>query len=282
MLRPLIIDLFEPLALLAVGGLGFVLGKRTHRLPRPLFLASVALGAVVATSLVFMAFAVAARVNTPRDWAGPVLHLVGGERVLACWSAIFLLGVAWSGRRRRFSRGFIGTLVAIAGLLILASGSGRLVWRLLGKEMWHHGVNQDGCLTQTTGLTCSPAAAVMLLDRYGIRTSEGEMAYLARTSPVGGTDSYAMAHALALKVRSRGWTARVRKADYDACLRRGSPFIAHVAMPGVGRHALFVERLTPDHAEIIDPRLGRPDQIDRKTFESWWDGRPIEVVGGER
>jgi len=114
----------------------------------------------------------------------------------------------------------------------------------------------------------------MLLHYYGIKTSEGEMAYLARTSLLGGTDHYALADALAAKLQSSAsfqlanspatahahmWTARVRQTDYDSCARAETTFVAHMVIPLVGNHALFVRRVTPDHADIIDPALAPPN-----------------------
>jgi ABC-type bacteriocin/lantibiotic exporter with double-glycine peptidase domain len=116
----------------------------------------------------------------------------------------------------------------------------------------------------------------MLLHRYGIRASEGEMAYLAGTS-LFGTDAQAIARALQQKVRERGWQARARRSEYEECARRREPFLAHVQGPDLG-HAVLVERMGGEQVEVVDPLEGSPRRLSREEFEGAWDGTVVEIV----
>src|SRR5262249_26849544 len=152
-------------------------------------------------------------------------------------------------------------------------------WRFCAPQSWQRYADAEGRLQQSSGLTCSPAVAVMLLHRYGIRASEGEMAYLAGTS-LFGTDAYSIARALQRKVEPHGWHVLVRHPDYEACAREKGPFLAHVKGPYLG-HALLVESASSDEVKVVDPLDGRRRTMSQADFEKVWDGTAIHVVRDE-
>ena len=115
----------------------------------------------------------------------------------------------------------------------------------------------------------------MLLHHQGIRASEGELAYRAGCSLLLGTDLYGSADALTGFLEPRGQAALVERVDYPSAVERDSPFVANVTLPGMGGHALYVERLTPEHADVIDPRYGQRSRMSRDEFEAIWEGRGI-------
>lgn len=269
--RSLVLDLLYPLMILTVGAIAFMLGAMLHAAPRTWY------RSVIGLVVFLAALAAVAHFYPIKDYTGALLSRIGGEGVLACWAGLLLLGVAWNSPRRTTSKSFVGFAVALACFGIIFLTSGPLQVRFFWKETWSRFPDPEGCLMQSTAISCSPTSATMLLSHYGIAASEGEMAYLAGTS-VTGTDQYAMARALSIKVRSRGWTARVEKTGWDACVASGIAFMAHTYIPRVGGHAIFVERLTPDHAAVIDPRTGSRSDIARDQFESWWNGRIIRIV----
>jgi uncharacterized protein len=179
---------------------------------------------------------------------------------------------------RRFSTGFLTCLAAIAGGLLFIESSGPLWWRFATPELYLNVPDSQGRLRQSSGLTCSPAAAAMLLHRYGIRASEGEMAYLAGTS-LFGSDAPGMARALNEKVRPNGWKAFSGHASYDQSVWRGVPFLAHVQRADLG-HAVLVEQVAPDGVRIIDPLEGESKQMSRAGFEQIWDGTVVWIDRG--
>jgi hypothetical protein len=271
MLHPLAVDLVTFLLPLCLGGIAFVAGRLLFRWPKPvrvlilsLTLAVVALGGASAAALL-------------PSGINAALSRLGGGTVVLSWAALLLLGVVWSLPKRSLSTSFLAVLAFVAGTLVVIESGGRLWWRFFAADAWQRTANPNGCLRQSSGVTCSPVAGVMLLHHHGIAASEGEMAYLASSS-LFGTDAWSLARALTEKVQPRGWEAEARQADYDSCLREGWSFVAHVRRPDVGGHAVFVERVLPDHVTGIDPLDGSPTKWNRADFERQWDGIVIRVL----
>jgi hypothetical protein len=255
-----------------LGALAFWGGRFFRRLP-----AAVRLG-LVTGAVVCVVGGAAALAGVLPDGVGRVVSLVGGGTVLLAWVALLLLGAAWAAPDRRLSSGFLACLAALAGGLLLIEGSGPLWWRFGAPGLWQNAPDADGRLRQSSGLTCSPAAAAMLLHRYSVPASEGEMAYLAGTS-LFGSDAPAMARALGAKVRPHGWAAHAGRAGYEDCVRWGGPFLAHVRGPDLG-HAVLVEEASEDSLRITDPLDGRPRRMSRGEFERVWDGTVIRIDRG--
>jgi hypothetical protein len=269
MFRPLFADLLTLLVPVGVGLLAFIGGWFFRRWPRWLQIACLGVAAAVVTG------GAVALVGPLPDDMSALVSLAGGSTVLLCWAALLMVGIAWAAPNRRFSTGFLACLAAVAGGLLFIEGSGPLWWRFGAPELDFNVPDSQGRLRQSSGLTCSPAAAAMLLHRYGVRASEGEMAYLAGTS-LFGSDAPAMSRALNEKIRPNGWKAYAGHADYDQCLRRGVPFVAHVQRADLG-HAVLVEQVSPDGVRIIDPIEGESKTLSRAGFELVWDGTVIWI-----
>lgn len=279
MLRPLPIDLLSFLLPLGAGVGLFYAGKRLYRLPPLFYRFAVALAVLV---VLLLAAAYAASLH---EWTASVLLPLGGQTSLTCWAAAFLLGVVWSAPGRSTSSGLLAALVGLVAVILALDGSGRLGWRFFGAEAWRNAPDPDGCLTQTTGWTCGPCAAAMLLHHHGIPTTEGEMAYLADTSWLGA-DLPRVAAALEAKAAAKGLSAHIKRTDYEACRRRGVPFLARTNIPNVGLHLLYVERAGAEDVELIDPLRGRRERMSRETFQGKWEGQVIYLAAnteeGER
>jgi hypothetical protein len=205
-----------------------------------------------------------------------VAFLPGGLRTCLCAAGLFLLGVVWSVPGRSMSSGFLLTLAAVAAVVIGIEASGRLWWRF--SPAWDRTADARGWLEQSDAKTCAPTAAVMLLHLIGLEAGEGEMAYLAGTSPLG-SEPAGIVRALEAKAGPHGWRVEARRASYDECVGRG-PFLAHIREGFLG-HALTVVAVTPEQVEVLDPALGRPRAIARRRFEAVWDGRPVRLVRDE-
>jgi hypothetical protein len=269
MMRSWHLDLLDALLPL-LAGYGAFLGGKCIRGLRPFWRVALLVLAVGVVALLVVAY------FTPlKDWTDPMLYRIGGETFPACLVALFLLGVVWGQPGRSTSSTFLAILVGLIGIILLVNHSGRLSWRWLGGAAWNNRADANGCVTQTTGWSCSPAAAVMLLHHHRIDATEGEMAYRARTNFLLGTSVYDMADAVSEKVGSLGGIAEVRRDGYEAWMLRGEPFLAHVTLPNLGGHALYVEQLTDDAAKVIDPRFGQRTTLSRPELERIWDGRGI-------
>jgi hypothetical protein len=273
MLHPLALDVLTLLLPLCLGGVTLAAGYLLFRWPKPIraFLLCLAIGAIAVGG--------SAAAGLLPGGINSVLSRLGGGTVLLSWAALLLLGVVWGLPKRSLSTGFLAALAVVAFTLLVIETGGRLWWRFPGGDLWQRTANADGCLRQSSGVTCSPAAGVMLLHHHGIAASEGEMAYLANSS-FFGTDAHSLCRALAEKVQDRGWTAEVRPADYETCIHEGWAFVAHVRRPDVGGHAVFVERVLPEHVQVIDPLAGMRAKLSRAEFEQQWDGVVIRVISG--
>jgi hypothetical protein len=274
MLRPLPLDLLAVFVPLGLGAAAFVLGRSLIRLAKPLR------GFIIVSTISLVVIGASSLAGLLPDRIEAVLSHVGGGTVVLSWAALLLLGFVWSIPRRPLRSGFLLALVLAAiGLQLLETG-GALWWRFLAPSLWRQFADARGCLMQSSGFTCSPAAGVMLLHQHGIVASEGEMAYLAKTS-FFGTDRHALADALAMKVADRGWSVKADLTDYESCLDRGVPFVAHVWRKDVGGHAVLVRRATPESVALIDPLDGYPRQVPRTQFEEMWDGTAIWIGAGK-
>jgi hypothetical protein len=270
MMRSLVWDLLSFLLPLVAGACAFLLGRSFQRCPKALRVA------IIAASLLGVAVGVLSLGGLLPVQVRSVLSWLGGGTTMLCWSALILLGIVWSVPRRSMSTGFLAVLVAIAACMVFIDASGSLWWRFLAPETWQRYPDEQGQLQQSSGLTCSPTAAVMLLAQYGVRASEGEMAYLAGTS-LFGTDAESIARALGRKVEPMGWKAQERQTTYEECLKRNEPFIAHVQGKYLG-HAVLVEAMFVDKVRIVDPASGLRETVSRTEFESIWDGTAISLI----
>ena len=276
MLRPLALDLSLALFPPLLGAAAFLAGTRLRRLPswlaRVMLTLTVSLIVTLALILGLSHFLLGVR-----DWSGPTLSRVAARSLIVWPVGLLLLGVVWSQPGRSSSPAFLGVLAGLIWLLLGVESAGRLWWRWADTRVWSNFPDHHGCLQQTTWLTCAPAASAMLLHQQGIQVSEGALAYRTGCPLLLGTDLYDSTAALTDLLAEHGMAATVERLDYQSALERASPFVANVHLPGMGGHALYVERLTPDHADVIDPRHGQRLRMSREEFEAIWEGRSIWV-----
>jgi hypothetical protein len=271
MLRPLVIDLLAALLPVVIGASALVLGWRLCRWRRLYLVGGIVLSVLLSTAVVLLS------ATALQDHAGMMIHRLGGAVLLSSWPGCFLMGVVWGNPRRTFSRGFCGFLTGLLVVLLLMASSGRLVWRSFGGSMWHNTADKDGCLFQTSGMTCGPASVVMLLHHHGIEATEGEIAYLSNTSLFGNT-LYGLTETVDLKVWPEGMQVHVGQLGYEEARALGVPFVAQCTIFGIKGHAIYVEHLDEDHALIVDPLHGHRERMRRQEFESKWNGRSLWVA----
>ena len=227
--------------------------------------------AAVVSGISIALAAAAAHYPPFRDVAGPWLSFPGGEGVLACLGASVLLGVAWSERQRDSSRLIRVSATGLIFLLLAGLSSGSLFGHYFGQKLCANYPDARGALQQTTGITCGPAAASMLLYQSGLHVSEGELAELANTTPLRGTAPYALARAVDLVARRRQMRGCIRRVDYAKAVQLGQPFVAFMNRPSVGGHALCVLKLEEARVRVIDPLSGTREMMTRREFVAEWD-----------
>lgn len=137
-------------------------------------------------------------------------------------------------------------------------------------------IDAKGICHQTSGYSCSPAAAVMLLHQEGIPATEREMAELCVTrcgnSVVAGTSESGAMRGLRLKMEGRGRPV-ISTPRYDE-LR--SPAMVAIRIHDRLSHSIVVVEVEPDQVKVVDPLYGR-GTIPRFQFERDWKGIAINL-----
>lgn len=199
-----------------------------------------------------------------------------------------LAGLTWARLARRNPRRW-GAL-----LLLFGVGSYSTLSPVLGHSptctnQWEG----DRCL-QTTGSTCSPAAAATLLRRYGIDTSEQEMAELCLTRE--GTTWMGLYRGLKLKTEGTPWdveiidlasaaNGRLPHGPLILCamLEPGTPWAEDYEkewgwIPGVPHSVVFLQR-TPDGLYLMADPFAGVETWTQQDVDVLWHGQGIRLVG---
>ncbi len=270
MIRPVYLDLLDILLPLSATLAALAGGRFLNRLPLRVFRAVIGIAVAIVLFLAVSYFMPIHAAVSDAFW-----H-IGGVTFVACIMAMLLLGVVWTSRGRSTSTGFLGVMVGLVVVIVMLDSGGRLWWRFAAESTWQNVPDAAGCLKQSSAWTCSPATAAMLLHHYGIEASEGEMAYLAGTNYLG-TDAPSIAHALSAKAAPK-FVAHVADATYDACIGRTEPFLACIHLPGLGGHAVLALRVHLEHIELIDPRFGHRQRLNRTEIETQWQGKIVYLA----
>ncbi len=203
-------------------------------------------------------------------------------------AAALLAGLAWA----RIPGG-AGRRAVLVVPLLLVGVHHSYSWMLADPpplaNHWRRGV----CV-QTSGASCSPAAAATLLRAYGIATDEAEMARLCLTRR-NGTSMLGLYRGLRLKTAGTPWrvepfatgTADLRAFDGPAILsvgipRGGVPDARYEQLwgwvPGV-RHTVvaFGFRAGGAELEVGDPAIGR-EHWSVDDLHVLWQGEGLRLV----
>lgn len=267
-LSPLTYDYLRGLGMAGAGILMLLLGLRISKCSDRVFnIVSVMAGFVAVLAAV-------THFQPVRAWLGNTFDLAGGEGVVAGYALLMLVGAA----RARTRRAMFVIAASLAFVVILPFAFSSLYWRLFGVEVYYNFPDKDGCIQQTTGITCAPASASMLLQKYGIQVSEGVLAEKAGTNLVGGTSEFALAGVLSSVVSKKGYRADAGYMNYQQARDLGSPFIAYVRLPNIGGHAVLVTSMKSDSVSIIDPLTASPEKISAEEFRDEWTGTAIWIV----
>lgn len=264
MLRPLLVDclwaLVPCIAVLAV----CAAGTRAWRWPRS---GKVTAGAICGlVGILPFAGLIGARGAS----ISSVASRFGGVTILMGLLALFLVSVALAAPKRSIRPSILALVLAVAAGVVVLEGASPLIWRSGFGTMWSNLPDQRGAMQQSNGMTCAAASGAMLLARYGVERSEGELAYVVGTS-LFGTDQYELARGLGRLGAGEGRTAFL---TFNDAVALGRPFIAYI-WTDIGRHAVLVELIGDAGVLAIDPRFGGEKEYSRGEFEAVWTGIAI-------
>jgi hypothetical protein len=131
--------------------------------------------------------------------------------------------------------------------------------------------NAAGLVQQTTGTTCVAASGAMLLDRAGLRATEGQVARAARVSHATGADLWALARGLNRWPALSGRRAVCSPLSYDRLMRLGRPVVVGFWLERIQLyHAVLVEQATPDRVIYADPLGARQRTMSRAELTANW------------
>ena len=251
---------------------GFALGRWSSRLPKPYW----AVGYLVSLPLV-VAISLARRI--PRLAFVPPFSWIMIGRVefalLAVGSAVLLM-TPLSRLPHRRQRVMVAALtVAFAGYFILPfvlPGVVRSRLAVLQTKM-----DRDGVCRQTTGYTCGPAATVTVLRGLGLEAEEGELAILAKATPVSGTQPDSLCSALRRRYGAAGLTCEFRHFRTVHELRDAGPAIVLVKFALLVDHYVAVLATTEDALLIGDPASGART-LSYAELEDIWRGYGVVLT----
>ena len=234
-----------------IAGCGAV-GWRCSRLPKGWWL----LGYVPP---LFGAVAVAIAVRRP-DWAlNPLLSwiFVGRLKVFLMGSVVAMLFSSLIPRLpQRRDRIALSVLAVLASLYVGVWPSLAVIANRQQLAAIQTKIDPDGVCRQSTDYTCGPAAAVTGLRILGLKSEEGELAILARTSTATGTPPDVLAKTLADKFGSRGLTSEFRRFHDVRDLRGAEPVLVLVKFAPLLDHWICVEDVTESEVVVADPLSG--------------------------
>jgi peptidase C39-like protein len=249
----------ETAGVLALTALAFFAGRRLAVLRRPWWMLGYAAPFIIGVVAVVARWMPGVELPAPFSW------LAAGRVKFAAVAAAgaMLAGCAVPRLSERWKK-------IVAGMLCGAVAIAYVVFPFIMPGLASPAetrIDADGVCRQSTSYNCGPAAAVTALHKLGIEATEGELAALARTNPVSGTESDLLCSAirgrfdeLDCEYRRFSSLSELGKADVAIVMLRHAPPDAHY---------VAVLDVDDDYVMLGDPALGFR-QILRDDFERAW------------
>jgi predicted double-glycine peptidase len=183
--------------------------------------------------------------------------LAGSHKLIAFALAAPVLQVALLAKlKKRRERLLVGIFLGI--FILRVSLAPPLMAALAVPELSRIKTDIDthGICMQRTGYTCVPASAVTLLRRLGIPAQEGELAILAGSNIMSGTDAQTMAQVINDRYGSQGIVAQYRVfASLDE-LRAAGPTLVIITWSTWLDHCVAVLDVNDRQVITADPVMG--------------------------
>ena len=144
-----------------------------------------------------------------------------------------------------------------------------------GPEMAQLVGQWDGkTMRQSRSFTCGPAAGAALLDAWGLRVREGELAFAARTS-FRGTELSRLADAIRFFGRYKPLTVEIKSVTFDELRKINRPAVLLVRK-GRRRHVITLLDMEDGVLTVADPGEGTCMLTEDHFSEYYdWDGQAI-------
>lgn len=204
----------------------------------------------------------------------PTVEWAGGPAVVTGCALLLLVGVAGAAKRS----GVLNIVVCTVFVIIQGTACVPLYWHYLAREAYANYPDKDGLIHQTTGVTCVPASASMLLNRYGFRMSEGFIAERSGTD-LTGTDDFTLAQTLNRMIAVRGLRANIGNLSYEQAAGLHRPLIVAIILPVIGPHSVMVNSIGSHGVNISDPMSGGQEDLSVSEFKNAWAGKAVWISG---
>jgi hypothetical protein len=254
----------ESLAVAAIALSAFLLGCWFSRLPKPYWI----LGYFIPLSLILLY--ILALFEPRLALAPPVSWMLIGRVRFSFFNfiATMMLSVPLTRlpqrRNRIVVRLLICVLTAMSMVTFLAPAFNRSYLAGLKTR-----VDPDGVCRQSNDYTCGPAAAVTALRKLGLPAEEGEIAILAHTSSLAGTEPDVLAKVLQKHYRTNGLLVDYRSFRDVADLKQAGLTVAVVKFNALQDHCVTVLGVETNLVLVGDPLNGLT-LMPAEEFESKW------------
>ena len=168
-------------------------------------------------------------------------------------------------RRSRILIGLlIATLTAMSAVPFAAPGFNRSYLAGLKTR-----IDSDGVCRQSNGYTCGPAAAVTALRKLGFQAEEGELAILAHTSSLTGTELDTLATVLQRRYGKDGLRVSYRGFSDLEDLKKAGLTVVVIKFNALQDHCVTVMGVESNLVAVADPLNGL-SYWPVETFEDKW------------
>jgi len=255
---------FESFIVFAIALFAFTLGSWFSRLPKPYW----ALGYFIPLGLVLLY--VLALFDPRLALAPPLSWMLIGRIRFAFFNFIttVMLSVPLSRlpqkRNRIVVRALICVLTAASILPFLAPAFNRSYLAGLKTRL-----DPDGVCRQSNDYTCGPAAAVTALRKLGLPAEEGELAILAHTSSLAGTEPDVLAKVLQNLDRTNGLVAEYRSFRDVDDLKQAGLTVAVLRFNALQNHCVTILGVQTNCVLVGDPLNGLT-LMPTDEFENKW------------
>lgn len=134
----------------------------------------------------------------------------------------------------------------------------------------------NGICLQSTSYTCGAASLATFLNIYDVKTTEIEMAKLARVRPFMGTSALGVYWALRHKLEETSFGSKIKNISFDELKQFDKPSIITTKLTFLVDHVIVVLGYEDGKFNIIDPLSGKYS-IDEKELQEKWRGVVIYI-----
>jgi len=255
----------ESAAVLALAGIGVLIGLRFSRLPKPYWI----IGYLLPLVVIFV-YGAAMKFHT-LGLIPPISWIIGGRTKFAIIGLLttMVLTTPLSRLRSEPVKVQVWILMVLATLKLS-------VWPFLAPAFNREQLSQlqtrldaNGICRQNTDFTCGPASAVTALRKMGLPADEGEIAISTHCSSAIGTPPDMLARMLQIRYGNQGLSSEYRVFHCVEELNRPGYTLAVTKYQAWVDHYVVVIEVTNNQVVVGDPLLGLRT-ISQPDFEKMW------------